>query len=55
MPHVSILHPAWLNFVFTQFGKQVKADVKQCFSAVEPRNIYSTYKLLSATKCFTAE
>ena len=40
----------WLGSVPTRFEKQVKAAVKQCFSAVEPRVVYSTCELLSATK-----
>ena len=43
------LHMPWLGFDSTQFKKQVKCDVKQCFSAVEPRVVYSTNELLSAT------
>ena len=39
----------WLGFVFTRFEKQVKSAVKQCFSAVEPRVVYSTKELLPAT------
>ena len=35
--------------VFTRFEKQVKSAVKQCFSAMEPRVVYSTNELLSAT------
>ena len=38
-----------LSSVSTRFEKQVKSAVKQCFSAEEPRGIYSTNKLLSAT------
>ena len=39
----------WLGSVSTRFEKQVKSAVKQCFSAVEPRVVYSTNELLSAT------
>ena len=35
--------------VSTRFEKQVKSAVKHCFSAEEPRVVYSTNKLLSAT------
>ena len=38
-----------LNSVSTWFEKQVKSAVKQCISTVEPRVVYSTNKLLSAT------
>ena len=44
--------PAYLRLPWlgsTRFEKQVKSAVKQCFSAVEPRVVYSTKKLLSAT------
>ena len=40
----------WLGSVSTRFEKQVKSAVKQCFSAVEPRVVYSTKELLPATK-----
>ena len=39
----------WLRSIFTRFEMQLKSVVKQCFSAVEPRVVYSTNKLLSAT------
>ena len=39
----------WLDFVSTRFEKQVKSAVKQCFSTVEPRVVYPTDELLSAT------
>ena len=39
----------WLGSVSTRFEKQVKSAVKQCFSAVEPRVVYSTKELLPAT------
>ena len=39
----------WLSCVSNQFEKQVKSAVKQCFSAVEPRVVYSTSELLPAT------
>ena len=39
----------WLDSVFTRFEKQVKSAVKQCFSAVDPRVVYSTNELLPAT------
>ena len=39
----------WLGSVSTRFEKQVKSAVKQCFSAEEPRVVYSTNELLSAT------
>ena len=39
----------WLCSVSTRFEKQVKSAVKQCFSAVEPRVVYYTNGLLSAT------
>ena len=39
----------WLGSVSIRLEKQVKSAVKQCFSAVEPRVIYSTNELLSAT------
>ena len=38
-----------LSSVSTGFERQVKPAVKQCFSAMEPRVVYSTYELLSAT------
>ena len=38
-----------LGSVSTRFEKQVKSAVKQCFFAVEPRVVYSTNELLSAT------
>ena len=43
------LHIPWLGSVFTQFQKQVKSVVKQCFSHVETRFVYSTTELLFAT------
>ena len=39
----------WLGSVSTRFEKQVKSAVEQCFSAVEPRVVYFTNELLSAT------
>ena len=39
----------WLGSVSTRFEKRVKSAVKQCFSAVEPRVVYSTNELLPAT------
>ena len=48
----------WLGSVSTRFEKQVKSAVKQCFSAVEPRVVYSTnyaspcYQQ-GCTACFT--
>ena len=39
----------WLGSTSTRFEKQVKSAVKQCFSAVEPRVVYSTNELLFAT------
>ena len=39
----------WLGSVFNRFEKQVKFAVKQCFSTVEPRVVYFTNELLSAT------
>ena len=36
-------------FISTRFEKQVKSVVKQCFSDVKPRVVYSTDELLSAT------
>ena len=42
------LHLPWLGSVSTWFEKQVTSAVKQCFTAVEPRVIYSTTELLSA-------
>ena len=39
----------WLGSVSTRFEKQVKFAAKQCFSAVEPRVVYSTNELVSAT------
>ena len=38
-----------LGSVITWFEKQVKSAFKYCFSAVEPRVVYSTNELLSAT------
>ena len=38
-----------LGSVPTRFEKQVKSAVEQCFSAVEPRVVYSMNELLSAT------
>ena len=46
---VVYLRLPWLGSVSTRFEKQVKSAVKQCFSAVEPRVVYSTNKLLPAT------
>ena len=43
------LRPPWLGSVSSRFKKQVKSAVKLCFSAVEPRVVYSTNELLSAT------
>ena len=43
------LYFPWLGSVSTRFEKQLKSAVKQCFSAVEPRVVYSTNKLLPAT------
>ena len=43
------LHLPWLGSVSTRFEKQVKSAVKQCFSAVEPRVVYSTNELLPPT------
>ena len=43
------LRLSWLGSVSTRFEKQVKSAIKQCFSAVEPRVVYSTNKLLCAT------
>ena len=43
------LHLPWLYLVLTRFAKQVKSVVKQCFSSVEPRVLYTTNELLSAT------
>ena len=43
------LRPPWFGYDSTRFEKQVKSAVKQCFSAVEPRVVYSTNELLSAT------
>ena len=43
------LHLPWLGSVSTRFEKQVKSAVKQCFSAVEPRVVYSTNEHLSAS------
>ena len=39
----------WLVSVSTRFEKQAKSAGKQCFSAVEPRAVYSINELLSAT------
>ena len=39
----------WLGSVSTRFENQVKSAVEQCFSTVEPRVVYSTNELLSAT------
>ena len=59
-PHFPVyLRLPWLSCVSTPFEQQVKSAVTQCFSAVEPRVVYSTNKLLSATykdvrtACFT--
>ena len=41
------MHLPWLGS--TWFEKQVKSAVKQCFSCGEPRVVYSTNELLSAT------
>ena len=43
------LHFPWLGSVSTRFEKQVKSAIKQCFSAEEPRVVYSTNELFSAT------
>ena len=45
---VYLLFP-WLGSVYTRFEKPVKSAVKLCFFAVEPRVVYSTNELLSAT------
>ena len=42
------LRLSWLDSVSTRFEKQIKS-VKQCFPPVEPRIVYSTNELLSAT------
>ena len=47
MPRLST--SPWLGSVYTRFEKQVKSVVKQCFSAVKTRVVYSTNELLSAT------
>ena len=47
MPRLSTYSMA--RFCSTWFEKQVKSAVKQCFSAVEPRVVYSTNELLSST------
>ena len=39
----------WLDSAFTRFEKQVKSSVKLCFSAREPRVVYATNELLSAS------
>ena len=39
----------WLGSASTRFKKQVKSAIKQCFSAVETRVVYSTNELLFAT------
>ena len=39
----------WLGSVSIRFEKQVKSAAKQRFTAVEPRVVYSTNELLSAT------
>ena len=46
---LAYLRLPWLGSVFTQFEKQVKSAVKQCFSAVKPRVAYFTNELLSST------
>ena len=38
-----------LDSVSTRFQKQLKSAVKQCFSAVKPRIVYSTNELFSVT------
>ena len=46
----------WLGSVSSWFEKQVKAAVKQRFSAVEPRVVYqraSFTNQLACTGCFT--
>ena len=43
------LRPPWLGSVSIRFEKQVQSAVKQCFSAVEPRVVYSSNELPSAT------
>ena len=39
----------WFGSVSTRFEKQKNCAVKQCFSAMESRAVYSTNELLSAT------
>ena len=39
----------WLGNVLKRFETQIKTAVKRCFFTVEPRIIYSTRQLLSAT------
>ena len=43
------LRLSWLGSVSTRFENQIKSAVKQCFSALEPRVVYSTNELLPAT------
>ena len=42
-------HLSWRGSVSTRFEKQIKSAVKQCFSAVEPRVVYSISELFSST------
>ena len=48
MPRLSTSSMARFCF-YTRFEKRVKSDIKLCFSAEEPRVVYSTNELLSAT------
>ena len=43
------LRLSWLGSVSTWFEKQIKSAVKPCFSALEPRVVYSTNELFFAT------
>ena len=46
---VYLLRLPWLGSVSTHSENPVKSAVKQCFSFVEPNNVYSANELLSAT------
>ena len=44
------LHVPWIGNVSMRFEKQVISAVKRCYFAVEPRVVFTTRQLLSATK-----
>ena len=40
------LNLSWISNILLKFEKQVKSNVKNCFSAVEPHVIFQTRKIL---------